>query len=338
MRILITGATGFIGGAAARCLLARGDAVTILARSPTRAAALQAQGASVIVGDLCDVEAVTRAAQGCSAVLHAAGIPRPASWKAFRAAHIDGTRNVLAAARRAGVRRVVNIASQAVLFAGRDLLDIDETCAYPRTYIDPYSATKAAGERLALASNDDELEVTSLRPGMVWGRGDTTILPVFIRLARSPLGLPACGDGLNLEATTHIDNLTDAILAALSARAAPGRAYFVVDRFRIASREFFSRLLEATDVRPRFVCLPRMVAEPAAWMLDNAARALGLPIPLAYFGVRSALTSRSIKSTRARYELGYQARVGLEDGLTNLRAWVAEFGGADALSRRTDAC
>ena len=107
-------------------------------------------------------------------MLHAAGIPRPASWKAFRTAHIDGTRNVLVAARRVGVRRVVNIASQAVLFAGQDLLDIDETTAYPRRYIDPYSATKAAAERLALEHNDSALEVTSLRPGMVWGRGDTT--------------------------------------------------------------------------------------------------------------------------------------------------------------------
>ena len=335
MRIMITGGTGFIGGAAARCLLDRGDSVAILARSPACTKALEERGAAVIVGDLRDPVSLTRAAEGCDAVLHAAGLPRPATWKAFRAAHIDGTRNVLAAARMAGVRRVVSIASQSVLFAGQDLLDVDETYPYPRSYIDPYSATKAAGERLALAENNSGLEVTSLRPAVVWGRGDTTILPIFVRLARSPFGVPACGDGLNLEATTHIDNLAEAMLAALTAPAAPGRAYFVVDAFRIGSREFLSRLLEAAGVRPRFVHVPRLLAEPAAWMLDHAAGALGLPVPLAYFGIRSALTSRCVKSTRASDDLGYRARVRLDAGLADLRAWVAEIGGAKALSLST---
>ena len=331
MRILVTGGTGFIGGAAARCLLDRGDSVVILARSPARARALEERGAAIVVGDLRDPVAVTRAAAGCEAVLHAAGLPRPATWKSFRATHIDGTCNVLAAARKQGVRRVVTLASQAVLFAGRDLLGVDETHAYPRNYIDPYSATKAAGERIALAQNDCGLEVTSLRPAVVWGRGDTTILPIFARLAQSAVGVPMCGDGLNLEATTHIDNLADAMLAALTAPAAPGRVYFVVDAFQIGSRDFLSRLLEAAGVRPRFFKVPRLLAVPAAWTLDHAAGALGLPVPLAYFGVRSALSSRSITSTRARDELGYRARVKLDEGLADLGAWVAEIGGAKAL-------
>ncbi len=331
---MITGGTGFIGGAAARCLLDRGDSVTILTRSPVRAGALRERGATVIVGDLRDPASLIRATEGCDVVLHAAGLPRPATWKAFRAVHIDGTHNVLAAARMVGVRRVVSIASQSVLFAGRDLLDIDETYPYPRRYIDPYSATKAAAERLALAENNAGLEVTSLRPAVVWGRGDTTILPIFVKLARSPFGVPACGDGLNLEATTHIDNLVGAMLAALTAPAAPGRAYFIVDAFRIGSREFLSRLLDAAGVAPRFVHIPRLLAEPAAWMLDHAAGALGLPVPLAYFGIRSALTSRSIQSTCASDELDYRARVRLDEGLADLRAWVDEIGGAKALAHR----
>ncbi len=334
MRIMITGGTGFIGGAAARRLLDRGDSVVILTRSTARARALEERGATIIVGDVRDPNSVTHAAAGCEAVLHAAGLPRPATWRSFRATHIDGTRNVLAAARKQGVRRVVTLASQAVLFAGRDLLGIDETHPYPRSYIDPYSATKAAGERIALAENNRGLEVTSLRPAVVWGRGDTTILPIFARLARSAVGVPMCGDGLNLEATTHIDNLTETMLAALTAPAAPGRAYFVVDAFQIGSREFLSRLLEAAGVRPRFFKVPRLLAEPAAWTLDQAAGALGLPVPLAYFGVRSALSSRSIKSTRARDELGYRARVQLDEGLADLGAWVAEIGGAEALYHR----
>jgi nucleoside-diphosphate-sugar epimerase len=334
MHVMITGGTGFIGGVGARRLLARGDSVVILARSPARAKALEALGATIVPGDLLDPAAVARAAEGCDAALHAAGVPRPASWRTFRAVHIEGTRNVLAAAKAAGLRRVVNIASQAVLFDGRDFVDVDESWPYPRRYIDPYSATKAEAERLALAANSAAgLEVTSLRPAVVWGRGDTTILPIMVRLALSPVGVPACGDGTNLEATTHIENLAGAMLAALTAPAAPGRAYFITDSFRTASREFMARQLEAAGVRPRFLRVPRILAEPAAWMLDHTLSALRLPVPLAYFAVRAAITSRSIRSTRAAGELGYHAHVGLEEGLADLRAWVAEIGGARALVR-----
>ncbi len=332
MRILITGGTGFIGGAAARRLLARGDSVVVLARAPARASALEDLGATVVTGDLLEPRSLARAAQGCEVVLHAAGIPRPATVAAFRSAHVTGTRNVLAAAAAAGVRRMINIASQSVLFAGRDLIGVDESHPYPTRYIDPYSATKAESERLALAANG-QLEVTSLRPAVVWGRGDTTILPILTRLALSPFGVPACGDGTNLEATTHIDNLIDAIIGAFDCPAAPGRTYFIVDAFRTTAREFIARQLESAGVRPRFLQIPRILAEPAAWALDHAATALGLPVPLAYFGVRTALTSRTLVSTRAHDELGYRPQIGLDDGLADLRTWVTALGGARALVR-----
>lgn len=338
MRVLITGASGFIGGAVARRLLARGDTVVALVRpgkKPERIARLRAAGIDVREGDVRDAESVQRAAAGCDMAVHSAGHPRPGSWRTFRAVHVEGTRNVVEASRRAGVRRMVNIASQAALFAGKDLVGKDETCPYPTRHIDPYSATKAEAERVALAANDPgRLEVTSLRPAVVWGRGDTTILPVLVRLARGPLGVPMCGDGRNIEATTHIENLVDAVLAALTAPAAPGRTYLINDGFTITWRELIERMLAAAGVRARFVRVPRGLAVGAAWTIDRAAGLLGLPVPLALFGVRSAMTSRSFDNTRARTELGYVPRIGLEDGLADLAAWVREIGGAGALIGR----
>lgn len=336
MRVLITGGTGFIGGVVARRLLARGDTVVILARSPNGRAAgsLAALGARVVSGDIRDQAAVSRAVEGCDVVVHAAGLPRPTTWRTFRAVHIEGTRNVVSTAHSAGVKRVVNIASQAVLFSGRDLLDIDEACPYPDRFIDPYSATKAEAERLALtASRAGSLEVTSLRPCVVWGRGDTTVLPIMAKLARSSIGIPMCGDGRNIEATTHIGNLADATLLALEAPAAPGRAYFITDPFLIQWREFMARQLEAAGIKPKFTRVPRAFAISSAWALDRCAAALRLPVPLAYFGVRSAMTSRRFRGERARTELGYAPRVDLEAGLAGLRDWVTEIGGPAALMR-----
>lgn len=332
MRVLITGGTGFIGGATARALLARGDQVVVLTRSEPRGAAARGLGAILAIGDVRDATSIARAASGCDVVVHSAGLPKPSTWRQFRAVHVEGTHNVIAASRRAGAGRIVHVASQAVMFGGRDLFEMREEDPYPR-HIDPYSATKAEGERLALAANGDGIEVTSLRPAVVWGRGDTTVLPIMARLARSMLGIPMCGPGTNIEATTHIANLVDATLLAIDSPRAPGRAYLVADSFRVEWKAFLAALVEAAGVKARFTRIPRPFAHGAAWLLDHATGALGLPVPLARFGVRASLTSRVIASTRARDELGYVPRVGLADGLADLRAWITELGGAAALLR-----
>ncbi len=332
MRVMITGATGFIGGSVARRLLARGDSVVVLARRASRAQALGAAGATVIEGGLCDAAALRAAARGCDVVIHSAGVPRPASWATFREVHIAGTQSVIDAAKTAGVRRVVNIASQAVMFGGRDLIGVNESVGYPKHFVDPYSVTKAAAEQVALRANDrGGLEVTSLRPAVVWGRGDSTVLPIMAKLALSPLGVPMCGDGSNIEATTHIENLVDAIVLAMTAAAAPARAYLVLDGFRVTWRECLAKQLEAAGVRQKFGRAPRLIAEPMAMLLDQVAALIGAPVPLALFGVRTAQTSRDFVTTRARDELGYTPRVGLEDGLADLRAWVREIGGPKGL-------
>ncbi len=311
-----------------------GRPVVVLARTPTKAQELGRLGAKVVDGDLLDTGSLTRATAGCRAIVHAAGIPRPASWRKFRAVHVGGTAAVITAGRTAGAGRMVNIASQAVLFDGHDLIGVDESHPYPTRFIDPYSATKAEAERVALAANDPAgLSVVSLRPAVVWGPGDTTILPIMVKMARSPMGIPMCGDGSNTEATTYIDNLVDAVIAALDTPAVsgPGRAYLITDGFIISWKELLSRLVEAAGVKPRFMRVPTALAVPGAWMLDSVAGALGLPVPLALFGVKSAMTSRRFVTTRARDELGYVPRVGLEQGLAELRGWIERMGGAARL-------
>jgi len=337
MATLIIGGTGFIGAAVARRLLAMGRPAVIVARIPERAAGLAELGARVVQGDLRDAESLRRAAAGCNAVVHAAGVPRPASRRTFRAVHVEGTRAAVEAAHAAGCQRFINIASHAVLFGGKNLDGVNDACPYPTRFIDPYSQTKAEAEQIALAAHDPRgLSVVSLRPAVVWGPGDTTVLPIMARLARSPLGVLMCGDGSNIESTTFIDNLVDAVVAALDApaRGEPGgRAYLITDGFAISWKKFLSVQLAAAGVKPRFRRVPAIFAVPAAWTLDTVAGGLGLPVPLALFGVRSAMTTRRFVATRARDELGYVPRVGLEDGLAALSAWVEWLGGVAGLLR-----
>jgi len=115
-----------------------------------------------------------------------------------------------------------------------------------------------------------------------------------------------------------------AAAAALGARVALGD---------VGWKEFLARQVEAADVRPRFTRIPKSLAMPAAWMLDNAATMLALPVSLARFGLWNSMTSRIITSTRARDELGYLPRIGFAEGIADLHAWVQEIGGAAALMR-----
>ncbi len=332
MKILLTGGTGFVGGRIAARLLERGDAVVLLARDPGKASPLAAAGAEVAEGDLTDPSSLVAAVRGCEAVIHAAGVPRPASRKVFHRVHVEGTRNLVRAARQAGIRRLVNIASQSVVFAGRDLRDADESTPYPARFIDLYSETKALGEQAALAAHDrGGLQVTSLRPAVVWGRGDTTILPIMARLAAGWFGIPAAGSGENLEASCHIENVATGALAALDAPEACGHAYFLLDDFQVGWRDFLARQMEAVGIRPKFIRVPAALAVPAAWALDRGAELLGLTVPMAYFGVRMAMTDKHYSTSRARDELGYRPRVGFEEGLEDLGRWVEEIGGPEAL-------
>jgi nucleoside-diphosphate-sugar epimerase len=334
VRVCLTGGTGFIGGATAIRLLERRHALVLLARSRDRASRLESMGAKVIEGDLLDPGAVASAVGECEAVIHCAGVPRPAPVRVFRRVHVEGTRILVEAARSAGVRRFVHIASQAVLFDGRDIDALEDALSPPARHVDPYSKTKAEGERIALAANDPGgLQTTSLRPAVVWGRGDTTLLPALLRLSLGPVGIPMCGTGENIEATTHVQNVVSGIIAALESPRGAGRAYLLVDDFEVRWKDFMSRLVEAAGVEARFFRVPAAIAGPAAWALDRAAGLLGLPVPLAYFGVRMALTSRRYRATRAREELGYAPAVFLEEGLADLSAWVAEIGGPRNLAR-----
>lgn len=333
MRVLVTGGRGFIGGATVRRLLLRGDRPVVLSR---RAAGSVERGEGVewlsadLLGPGHGAEAVRRAAERepIDAVVHCAGRPGPGSWRMMRRLHVDATRALIDAAAAGGARAFVHVASQAVLFGGDDLIGVGDDAPYPRRYIDPYSATKGAGERLALSMNGTPgsrgpLRVASIRPALVWGRGDTTVLPIMVKLARG-LGIPMTGGGRNIEATTHVEHAVDGIVGALGCTVSGGKAYLILDGFEVTWKQFMTGIVEAAGTRAKFLRVPKWLAVPSAWALDRAAGALGLPVPLAYFGVRNAMTSRRFRPTRAAADFGYAPRIGWEEGLADLAAWCRE--------------
>jgi nucleoside-diphosphate-sugar epimerase len=317
----VTGGSGFIGGVLVRRLVAGGATVKALARSDRSATAVAALGAQPVRGDLDDVGAMTAGAEGCDVAFHLAAVV--AQWgepEEFRRGNVDGTRNALEACSAAGVGRFVHCGTEAAILAGEPLINADETAPLRPDSPALYSATKAEAERLVRAASREGFETVVLRPRLVWGAGDTTLLPEMI--AASEAGRFAwVGGGTHRTSTTHVDNTVEGLLLAAE-RGTPGEAYFVTDGEPVVFREFVSAMLRARGVEPPTRTVPTALAGAVARGGELAWRLLPLPgePPLTRFAFWFASQECTLDDSKARRELGYSPVTSRDEGLAALAA------------------
>jgi len=250
-RVLVTGGGGFVGGAIVRALLRRGDEVTVLGRR--RYPRLEALGVRCIRGDLADKQAVMAAAAGSTLVFHVAA--KAGIWGRradYHAANVIGTENVLAACRACGIPYLVHTSTPSVVFAGRDI-EGGDTLPYADRFLCHYAATKAKAERLVLEANSGNLRTVALRPHLVWGPGDTNLIPRLLDRARRGR-LVRVGDGRNRVDISYIDNVVDAHLLAareLMGRGRnAGRGYFISQGEPVNLWDWIGDFLERAGAPP----------------------------------------------------------------------------------------
>jgi len=317
----VTGGSGFIGGRLIRRLVAEGRRVRALARSDAAAERVAGAGAEPARGDLADPDALRAGAQGCEVAFHAAATvlewgPR----EEFVRANVDGTRNVLDACRQAGVRRLVHVGTEAATMAGQPLVGIDETAPLRPDSKADYCATKAMAEQAVRAANGEALETVVVRPRLVWGAGDSTILPGIVEAVRAGR-FRWIGGGRHLTSTTHVDNVVEGLLLGAE-RGQPGEAYFVTDGDPVVFRDFISELVATRGVEIPDKELPRRLAAAIAVVSEGVFRALrlkGTP-PLTRTAYWVSALECTIDISKARRELGYQPVRSIADGMQELAA------------------
>lgn len=318
MQIFVTGGSGFVGGHTIEALVREGHDVRALARSDRAAEQVRAYGATPVRGELGAVTPELLA--GCEAVIHAAAfVEEWGTREQFWQGNVEGTRNMLEAARAAGVRRFLHVGTEAALFAGQDLVAVDEAAPYPAPQRYLYSETKAEAERLVLAANGPGFATLSIRPRFVWGPRDNSVLPSILKMARAG-SFAWIGGGAARTSTTHVANLVHALVLALT-HGEGGRAYFVADEGVRTIREFLSAYAATAGVDLGARTLPKGLARTLARVIEGTWRLFGVrrQPPLTRFAADMMSATVTVDTGRARRELGYMPVVTVEDGLAAMR-------------------
>lgn len=320
-RVLVTGGTGFVGGLVLAALVAQGRQVRALVRREGDAARLPARPAELALGDLEDAESLARAADGCAVVYHAAGLnelcPRDPS-RLYRT-NVEGTRRVLGAARRAGVRRVVYTSSAAVLH-GDGTRPADESSPYPERFTSHYARSKAEAEQVALGAAGEGLEVVAVLPSSVQGPGRVTGTgKLFLDYlnGKLPFVIPA-RFGLCYSADCAAGHLL------AEAKGRPGQRY-VLNGATLTEREALALVGEVAGISERPRTLPPGVALAAAAVVGGLARVRGRRPSVCLESVRTLSHPHLYDGSRAQRELGLRYTP-VREALAATVRWYSEQG------------
>lgn len=326
MKVLVTGGGGFLGGAVARRLLAKGHEVRSFSRGDYLS--LKELGIEQYRGDLKDASAVRRACEGCGMVFHVAA--KAWIWgdfESFYKANVVGTRNVIQSCREVGIDRLIYTSSPSAVFDGKDMEGVDESVPYPDHFKANYPKTKAAAEKLVLAANDETLATVALRPHLIWGPNDTQLVAGVLEKARAGR-LALIGSGQNLIDTTYIDDAAEAHVLA-GERLKPGstisgKVYFLSQGEPIPLSQFMNRILKAAGlapVRKKYSPGVAFVAGAIFEFLYQALRLKGDP-PITRFLAEELSTAHWFDISAAKRDLGYQPSVSIDEGFQRLEKWL----------------
>ncbi|GAB1640730.1 NAD-dependent epimerase/dehydratase family protein [Krasilnikovia sp. MM14-A1259] len=340
MKILVTGASGFLGGHIAEAAVAAGDDVRALLR-PTASLSMDIGAGLVepVRGDLADPASLVAATAGVDVVIHsAARVTDHGSPAQFHDTNVAGTERLLAAARAGGVSRFVFVSSPSAVMDGGDQLDIDESTPYPATYLNLYSRTKAEAERLVLAANEPGFTTCALRPRGIWGPRDWHgFMPRLIAKLRAGRLPDLSGGRTVLASLCHATNAAHACLLAAASDRAGGRAYFIADAEISDVWTLIAEVAAMYGAAPPTRRVPAGVRDVLVAAIETVWRIPYLrdrhSPPLSRYSVALLTRSSTYDTSAAARDLGYAPVVDQQTGLRQLHEWVDSIGGVDAFTR-----
>lgn len=327
MRVFLTGGTGLVGSHVAERLRSSGHDVVALVRPSSDTRHLEGVGAELRPGDVIDPpEAHAARIADCAAVVHAAAVVfRSVGAETTRRVNVTGTEHVLRGSALAGVRRVVHVSSVAVYGGSLDRPPLREEDwlqgAIPEEAV--YARSKRDAERLAWEIHGaGGIELTTVRPGVVYGERDRAFSPIMARVVRWPL-VPLPAGGRRTVALVYAGSIATAIEAILARPNTRGRAYNLAADNRLTAREVVRLFSRSLGRNPRIVPLPGRPLIAAAAAGDVIVRNLpGVPFLRLRREVERLLRDNMYDSSRARRELDWSRVLRPEDAIDRTAEWL----------------
>jgi nucleoside-diphosphate-sugar epimerase len=325
-RVLITGASGFIGGRLAeRLAREEGACVRGLVRVAGAMDESPLQHAEITIGDITDADAMHRAAEGCDVVVHCAAMQGARGQLSdFRRVNVDGTLNLLRAARDGNVARFIHISTINVHgFPPPPNANADSPLSFSGDF---YSVSKAEGERTAWQfARENKLPLVVVRPACTYGpRSNAWTLQPLRRVRRGAPVLIGNGDGICN--AVYMDNLIDLIVLAMKKDAAVWQAFIGAEGRGVTWREFYGAYARMAGVT-RLHSMPRLVALAIATVSEAAARLNGRASFVSRASVEFYSHHVVFDISKAQKLLGYAPRVSFEEGMRRTEEWLKAEGG-----------
>jgi nucleoside-diphosphate-sugar epimerase len=322
MEVLITGATGLLGGHLIKELQQRNEHIRALVLPVENADKLTAQGVEVVRGDITDPSTLEPAVQGVDLIFHLAGMMgvwRPLSD--YRLVNVTGSEYLYKAAQKAGVRRFVHTSSHTVygLGHGRYMKETDPLRPDP----DPYSITKAEGDRLIRRLMlTSEMETVILRPGTFFGPGDHLHFGRMAQKVKDGKGL-ILGRGDNALPFCYVTDVVQGYMLAGYHEKAPGNVYNITNDRPLTQQEMFDAIADAVGGKRPTLHLPYLPVYWGATVAENLYKLAHLKMkpPATQLGALMFGSDNKHSIEKARKELGYEPKVPLREGIKLAAEW-----------------
>lgn len=325
MKVLVTGGTGFTGKALVRRLIEMGHQVVALDyKEGLKTREIREWGAEVVLGSVTDMDAVRRAVDGAEVVHHVAAAFREMDVpeRHYYEVNVEGTRNVLQAALDAGARKVVCCSTCGVHG------NVDHPPAGEDAPIQPadyYQRTKWEAEPVAREFFERGLRTTILRPAAIYGPGDPErFYLIYKRVASGTF--PMFGNGRTLYHPLYIDNLVDAFLLAMEDGKGEGEAYLIADEQYLEIEDLVRRVGKALGIEVKVPHYPVWPVVVAGHIVEKACKPFGINPPIFPRRVDWYRQNRAFRIDKAKRDLGYQPRVGIDEGLRRTAEWYRREG------------
>lgn len=335
MITLVTGAPGWLGTRLVEALLGKAPDLTQFSSRGARpvraltipgldASPLTAMGAEVVTGDVRNPESLTTAMQGVDTVFHLAGLIHPKKIPELYEINTEGTKNMLAAARAAGVRRFIYISSNSPAGCNKKRHALMKE-SNPVNPYKGYGKSKALAEDAVNAANQEGVfETVILRPCWFYGPNQPERQSRFFKMIKA--GKPIVfGDGNNLRSMSYIDNSVQGMLLAEGATHAAGQTYWIADERAYSTLEIYETvadILGVTNFKPRHI--PGLASEICE-LIDDVLQAVGMYIT--EFHVAGEMNKDIACSIeKAKRELGYRPTIDLREGMRRSIEWCQTHG------------